>query len=138
MQILESDDVAAVIGGCTDYYGDYSLFFKVKHKNPCSMTWEDNAGNQFVVNGHMSINFIKPGEYDFVRYNGVRSRYQKFPKAMSIFNKITIKKGEVVYIGNLNVDRYEKRSVFNSLDFLDDQPAAKKYLEKSIRHWLIK
>ena len=124
VEAVNNKALAVVVSGCI-----------AKNKNSkkpisCTATWKNSAEESFSVYGNMDAVFVKPGCYEFVRYEFIRSLYQKFPDAISIFNKLEVHAGDVLYIGQLNADFTQTRQVLSALSFSEDSELAKTYLSK--------
>lgn len=129
---VENKTKAAVISGCSyDYLSKFIV--TADSKQPCITTWKNiETGDQFSTSGYDSINFIAPGIYEFIGYKSKltnRSSYTKRPKALSVFSKLNIKGGDVVYIGHLNVNSKKTVSVLDSMSFYQNKEEAIKYLQ---------
>ena len=123
--------MAAIVSGCTyDYQSKFIT--TVDSRQECIATWKNiDNGDVFYIKGYNNIRFVKPGIYEFVAYKSKppqKSSYTKRPNALSIFSKLTIKAGEVLYIGNLNVNSKKSIHVIESMSFSYNQDVTKEYL----------
>jgi hypothetical protein len=146
LQKFKAGQAAAVIGGCNYQYKDNFLFSKINAAQACIMTWQGEGSSQLQLTGKMAMQFVPPGEYEFVAFRAKdttsfnflaqgrlpikHSKYNKLPGQISIFNKITLKPGDVAYIGNLNVDVRKTGNALQTMHFHQYVDAAQKYLHK--------
>ncbi len=128
---IENESMAAIVSGCTY---DYQTKFitTVDSRQECIATWKNiDNGDVFYIKGYNNIRFVKPGIYEFISYKSKppqKSSYTKRPNALSIFSKVNINAGEVLYIGNLNVNSKKSVHVLESMSFSYNQDIAKEYL----------
>lgn len=126
---LKNDGVGVIVTGCTTYIS------KNKRPRSCTVIWERENGEQFIIKDNTEVKFIQPGTYRLVKYNyndpyGHVKKYQKFPDSISLFTDINIKSGEVLYIGNLEADFKNNKKLINALNFIQKSKEVKFYLEK--------
>ena len=129
---LENHAMAAVISGCTYTYEGHFIV-PIDTKRSCTTTWENINGNKININGPTNLVFVEPGTYEFVGYHSdtsPRSSYTKYPNTLSIFNKFSIKSGEVIYIGHFNVDSRKTKFALQSMFFSQKETLVEDYLNK--------
>lgn len=132
LQQLQSGTVAGVVSGCTYIY-EIDSWFEKEAIRKCLSTWQDEKGDRFSIDGHSGISFIKPGTYEFVALDAqapLYSTYKKHNGAISVFKKLSVKGGEVIYIGHLNVDARNTKQLLKSMTFSDKSELANTYLQK--------
>ena len=118
---LRTGQAAIVISGCTGEYRENNLIFSNKdHSPPCTTNWKSALGEGISLSGYSSLNFIPPGTYEFngfyfSTYDDRYFTYTVTDNAPSIFTKFSVKGGEVVYIGNFNIDARGSKQILRAI-----------------------
>lgn len=130
MQAFENGKKAVVVGGCSFQYT--TRLFETDKKSGCEATWENNQGDRFSINKEIDIAFVNPGTYEFVGYKSntsPRASYRKYPGSISVFSKISIQSGEVIYLGNLDIDSRHTRHLLKAITLSQDLDQARIYMK---------
>ncbi len=134
---LNNETVALVISGCAFKYKTNNILFSDTEKDSfCTTYWKSDSGNSISLRGYSNINFILPGTYELNGFNGfIDSRtsivYNKKDDAPSLFTSFTVKGGEVVYIGDFEMNTVETKLVLQSIKpFYYKMSTVTKYLGK--------
>ena len=115
LQDLKDGKVGAVISGCS--------YYTAKNRQiDCKTKWE--SGDTFVsFNGYDVIKFLKPGTYSFNGYTAFEIDYPNqiwygyTPKKgdSKIITDFTIDPGQVIYIGELEVDSRKTKVLIHAM-----------------------
>ncbi len=126
IQDYHEQNLAAVISGCKVRFGDSPKL------HSCTTTWQSNS-DQMLFTNNLQIKFVNPGEYEFVKYQQYENfaKYVKQPYALSIFKKITLKPGDVIYIGEMDANFIEGNNILDSLKYVNNFQMAEKYMEQN-------
>ncbi|MEK6734413.1 MAG: hypothetical protein AABY27_04820 [Pseudomonadota bacterium] len=130
---LERGEVAAIISGCELMYIEHNMILKNEERTAsCTTEWRKykNENNKEFnskwgsvgLDGYTSIQFVEPGDYNFYGIYadlGARvsvSYYNSSGKPSNFLTDITVKGGEVIYIGDFVFDTRETNLIMHSLD----------------------
>ena len=118
---LNNGTVALVISGCDFKYKTNNIILSdTEEDSYCTTYWKSDNGNSISLRGYSNINFILPGTYELSGFNGyIDSRtsivYNKKDEAPSLFTSFTVEGGEVIYIGDFEMNTVETKLVLQSI-----------------------
>lgn len=134
---------AIVMGGCV-FTGSNDN--KEPKTQQCIMTWEQKGmeENKIKLTGNMDLQYVKPGIYEFSSFIAKNNKkfdfwqfefkdlknvkYQKFTGQISMLNDLVIRSGDVIYIGNLNIDVTKSKNALLATKIMIDQDKATEFL----------
>lgn len=122
---LENGTVAAVISGCGIRSKQVNLFRAdaIKYTS-CTLMWRSQEGNSATLDGYPSIDFVKPGIYEFAGFYGTVYDYATTTRVSyiekdtsSLFKSFSVKGGGVIYIGDFIIDNTGSKRLVHSIQF---------------------
>lgn len=130
MQAFENGEKAVMVGGCSFQYT--TRLFETDKKSSCEASWENSQGETFSIGKEIDIAFVNPGTYEFVGFKSKNAPlviYRKYPGSISVFSKISIQSGEVIYLGNLDIDSRHTRDLLKSITLSQELDQARIYMK---------
>jgi hypothetical protein len=117
LQDLKEKKVAAVISGCRFTDGDKKSSCETKWRLVNDLSQVYYAGHRFV--GYTSVTFIPPGTYTFYNMCAYSSDklfcYTRGWDKPSMLTNFTVSGGEVVYIGDFEIDISKTRLMIHAI-----------------------